>query len=250
MTVLALGGCILAGCSSTDETSSTEKDTETTVQTEESASEATEPTEETEIPDLEHHVEVLDGSVIALTDDYGEYTTIIPRVIVDGEDAYTVNQTLSDFVENEHPMIQGEYGVSGETTDYVWGVRGDIVSIVIIVDEIGTDGNRYYVFNYNTDTLQPAGNDEVIASFGMTTDEFYGKVADAYRAWWDSEVWLQSDMSLLDLSIEAISPENVTPFVLPDGGIGAAGLTYTPSQFYDAVKCFDLDTLSITYFTE
>ena len=73
--------------------------------------------------------------------------------------------------------------------------------------------------------------DEVIKACGMTTDEFYKKVADAYRAYWKSEEWLQEDMSYLDKSIGAISQDNVTPFILNNGNAGAAGLIYTDSQF-------------------
>ena len=99
------------------------------------------------------------------------------------------------------------------------------------------------------DTLQPAGNDEVIRSLGMTADEFCNKAADAYRVFWNSRPYLRNNMSDLDKSIGAISSSSVTPFIMPNGNIGAAGRIYvSDSQFPESVRCFDLDTLEAEYF--
>ena len=206
----------------------------------------------TEAPASTHRVEVADQSVTTLKDNNGgEYKMIIPKLIVDGKEADSINAALRDHINRNHPLTQDEYGVNGEETRYAWGVRGNIVSIVVIASETFTDGVGYDVFNYNAETLQPASNDEVIKSFGITADEFCSKVADAYRAFWDSRPYLQEKMSDLDKSIGAISLANVTPLITPDGNPGAAGRIYvTGSQFPESVKCFDLDTLEIESFTE
>ena len=199
-----------------------------------------------------HRVEVADQSVTTLKDNNGgEYKMIIPMLIVDGKEADSINAALRDYINKNHPLTQNEYGVNGEETKYAWGVRGDIVSIIIIASETFTDGVGYDIFNYNVDTLHAASNDEVIKAFGMTADEYCGKVADAYRAFWDGRPYLQENMSDLDRSIGAISLANASPFITPDGNLGAAGHIYmTGSQFPEIVKCFDLDTLEIESFTE
>lgn len=198
------------------------------------------------------HVEVTTQLEMMLTDDNGnEFRMIIPKLIVDGKEATAINAALKEFVEQNHPLEKTSYmngdtekwSVDGEETSYEWGVKGNIVSIVIQADETFTDGFGYDIFNYNVDTLEAASNEEVIRAFGMTVDEFNGKVADAYRAYWNSETYLQKYMADLDKSIDAI-PSNVTPFVTPDGGAGAAGLIYNSgSQFPERIKCFDLETL-------
>ena len=205
-----------------------------------------------EAPAATHRVEVTDQSVTTFKDNTGgEYKMIIPKLIVDGKEADLINAALRDHINENHPLTQDEYGVNGEETRYAWGVRGNIVSIVVIASETFTDGVGYDVFNYNADTLQAASNDEVIKSFGITADEFCSKVADAYRAFWDSRPYLQENMSDLDKSIGAISLANVTPLITPDGNPGAAGRIYvTGSQFPESVKCFDLDTLEIEHFAE
>lgn len=225
-----------------------------------SADNATAPTESpsdaaitaSEAPASTHRVEVADQSVTTLKDNNGgEYKTIIPKLIVDGKEADLINAALRDHINRNHPLTQDEYGVNGEETRYAWGVRGDIVSIIIIASETFTDGVGYDIFNYNVDTLQAASNDEVIKAFGMTADEYCGKVADAYKAFWDGRPYLQENMSDLDRSIGAISLANITPFITPDGNLGAAGRIYvTGSQFPESVKCFDLDTLEIECFAE
>ena len=205
-----------------------------------------------EAPASTHRVEVADQSVTTLKDNNGgEYKTIIPKLIVDGKEADAINAALRDHINRNHPLTQDEYGVNGEETRYAWGVRGDIVSIIIITDETFTDGVGYDIFNYNADTLQAASNDEVIKAFGMTADEYCGKVADAYKAFWDGRPYLQENMSDLDRSIGVISLANITPFITPDGNLGAAGRIYvTGSQFPESVKCFNLDTLEIECFAE
>ncbi len=207
---------------------------------------------EAEVPVSTHTAEVTDQSVTTFIDNDGsEYKTIIPKLIVDGKEADSINAALREHISKNHPLTKNEYGVNGEETRYVWGIRGDIVSIVIIASETFTDGVGYDVFNYNADTLQAAANDQVIGSFAMTADEYCNKVAEAYRALWDSRPYLQENMSDLDRSIGAISLSNVTPFIMPDGGLGAAGRIFvTGSQFPESVKCFNLYTLNVEYFTE
>ena len=260
-TILALAGCILTGCATTatptTAAASSVQATETTVQTEASSGNASDTTE---APASAHIVEVADMSVTTLTDDSGdEFKTVIPKLIVDGVEADAINSALSDYISKNHILekidyMDGDaqrYYVTGETTRYAWGVRGNIVSIVIIASETFTDGVRYEIFNYNVDTLQAAGNEEVICSLGMTTDEFNNKVADAYRAYWDSTPYLAEYTSDLDKSINAISPTTVTPFITPNGDIGAAGTIYmSQSQFPEMIRCFDLDTLTDEYFIE
>ena len=262
--ILILGGTILTGCNSTGATTAatTVATTDTSMAVTEAASSETSASsvQETEPAVTAHTVEVADQSVTSFTDDSGnEYKKIIPKLIVDGKDADSINAELSDYINLNHHLEKVEYSdgeatryyVDGETTRYAWGVSGDIVSIIIISSETFTDGVRYEVFNYNVDTLQAADNDEVIKSFGMAGDEFNNKVADAYRAWWDSETWLKEDMAALDKSIGAISSGNVTPCVLPGGDPGALGLVYMPqsSQFSEVTRCFNLNSLERVNFS-
>ena len=223
----------------------------------ETATESTgsETEESTEAVISTHKVEVTPQTVEIMQDGNYEFKTVIPYIVVDGEEAVSINAEISKHVNENHPLqvavdVEGETLYrDGEATRYAWGARGNILSVVVIASETFTDAVAYDVFNYNLDTLQAASDDEVIGSFGMTGEEFRNKVADAYRAYWNSETYLQNATDDLEKSIGAISSENVRPFVMPNGDPGAAGLIYiTESQFYDMVNCFDLDTLTREYF--
>lgn len=246
--LLAAAGSILTGCAASNQSvasaNSSERADEACSQPEESTSTAY------DAPASDHRVAVVDQSVTTLTDNSGdEYKTVIPKLIVDGKEADSINSALREHITKNHPLTKDEYGVNGETTRYAWGVRGDIVSIIIIASETFTDGVGYDIFNYNADTLQAASNDEVIRSCGMTEDEFCRKTADAYRAYWNSETWLRNAADDLEKSIGAINTTDVTPFIAPNGDIGAAGLIYlSESQFPESVRCFDLDTLKAERF--
>lgn len=253
-TLLAFAGIILTGCATLNTSATTLASSAQASAAETSGAES----ETTEAPVSTHNVEVTDQSVTTLTDDSGdEYKIIIPKLIVDGKEADAINAALSDHISKNHILEKEEYldgdtqryYVSGETTRYAWGVRGNIVSIIIIASETFTDGVRYEIFNYNVDTLQASGNEEVISTLGMTTDEFCNKVADAYRAYWDRTPYLSEYTSDLDKSVNGISLTNTTPFITPNGDIGAAGTIYmSQSQFPEMVRCFDLDTLEEEYF--
>lgn len=251
-TVMALAGSILTGCGNKPKTEPSSTNAAPSEQVTETSEDTTEETEDssgaTGAPAVTHTVEVTDQSVTTLKDDYDEYSMIIPKLVVDGVEADEINAALSDHIKAEYPMVEEDYGVSGTTTRYAWGVRGKIVSIIIIFKEIGTDYRGFEVFNYNLDTLRAADNEEVIMAFGMTPDEFGSKVADAYTAWWDGSNRPTTDKTYLDQSIDAISSTTVTPCALPNGDIGAAGTIYLSpetSQFTEKILCFDLETLEV-----
>jgi|GEM_PF-4870896 len=264
--LLALAGCDGNGGASTKSSASGEESKATVSEQASQSSEVASSSEETSSGETGSssetastseqadpaHVEVTTQLEMMLTDDNGnEFRMIIPKLIVDGKEATAINVALKEFIEQNHPLertshMNGDtekWYVDGEETSYEWGVKGNIVSIVIQADETFTDGFRYDIFNYNVDTLEAASNEEVMGAFGMTVDEFNGKVADAYRAYWNSVTYMQEYMADLDKSIDAI-PTNVTPFVTPDGGAGAAGLIYNSgSQFPERINCFELETL-------
>ncbi len=264
--LLALAGCDGNGGASTKSSTSGEESKATVSEQASQSSEVASSSEETSSSETGSssetastseqadpaHVEVTTQLEMMLTDDNGnEFRMIIPKLIVDGKEATAINAALKEFVEQNHPLEKTSYmdgdtekwSVDGEETSYEWGVKGNIVSIVIQADETFTDGFCYDIFNYNVDTLEAASNEEVMGAFGMTVDEFNGKVADAYRAYWNSVTYMQEYMADLDKSIDAI-PTNVTPFVTSDGGAGAAGLIYNSgSQFSERIKCFDLEAL-------
>jgi len=250
--VFASAGCANTGKPGTESSDTSVSETESETTASETTAESTETTGE--VP-AAHKVEVTDQSVTVLKDEAGtEYKMIVPKLIVDGKEADAINAALNEHITKNHPLKKVDYmdgdtqrwHMDGETTSYAWGTKGNIVSIVIHYSETFTDGFGYDVFNYNVDTLQPAGNEEVLKVFGLTEDELFKKLADTFRAYWDSETYLKNATNDLDKSIAAISSSTVTPFVMPDGNLGATGHIFmSDSQFFEMVRCFDLDKSEI-----
>ena len=197
----------------------------------------------TEAPALQHDVKVEDLSQTTYTDDYNNtYTSVYPKLIVDGKEATEINEALANYILKTYPMqIKTDYGYTeGYKTGYKWGVRGNVVSIVIHISSLDSDYYTNEVYNYDLDTLKAIDDSEVVKRFGMTDDDFFAKTKEILKK--------ESDGRDLDLekTLAAVNYDNITPAVTPDGNIGvAAGIYYAPdSQFGGMVStsCYDLNT--------
>jgi len=251
---------LMAGCNKTAETSQSTSDTaatsaETSAVTSSDTSETeTTPsvtgTSETNAP--EHNITVEDQVSKTLSDQYGEYTNTIPKIIIDGKEAEEINASLKSYLEKTYPMDEDkkEKVVTGYRLRYTWGVKDNIISVIMIAGFVDEEGTLYEIFNYDADTLTALSGSEVVQRLGMTDKEFFDKTADAYKQYWDTEPWLGNEYKdLLEKSISVIGYDKVTPFITPNGDTGSAGYIYIPAQISEGVHCFDLDTLKAEYFS-
>ena len=254
--LLTVGCVVLSACNISINTGKTTSLTEETPATSEATTEATAASSDTSASDTSetaavHKIEVADLSRVTLSDDYDEYVTKVPKLIVDGEEATAINMEMNNYILKNYTieMDNVEKRVMGDVVDYVWGHQGNIVSIILKISNVNEDGTRYDFFNYNVDTLERVSNDEILAAFGMDSATMKTKLADAYKAWWDSEEWLKEFKNDLQKSIDNIKDDNVTVFICPEGHISAAGTIYTSgAQIPESTKCFDLETNTVEYF--
>ena len=232
-----------AGCSKTEETSyATTMDT--TAETAASETDISDETEGTETPASQHEVVVEDQSVTTLSDEAGEYVSVIPKLIVDGQEAEAINYDLKTSLTDKYQMEKDANSgyVTGYEMRYAWGMKGNIVSIVVIAGYIGEDGADYAVFNYDVDNMTALNGDEVVERLGMSVDGFFESVANVYRTYWEKEPWLGADYNdMLERSISVIDFEHVKPFITPSGHTGFAGYIYTPTQSAEGYACFDME---------
>ena len=254
-TVLCLA-LIAAGCNGNKETPASESETSDTsaVTTEEETTEATtedtteatseETTEETEASKTEGYTYdiTVEAVTTTLSDDYGEHTRILPKLIVNGEEATEINNEISSYMD-ENYALEKPYGyLEGFETNYNWGVKDNTLSFVINANYISEDWGEHVIFNYDLDTLEPLEDSEVTSRFGLTDDELFSKTAEIYTKCFADREYID-----LDKSIEMIGYDKITPFVTPDGNIGVAGAIVTggDSQFsgLESISCFDLTTM-------
>ena len=188
---------------------------------------------------------------ITQTDKNGQYISVYPKLIVDGQEASEINESIKDYLVETYPMEPDPMGkyITGYQVRYAWGVKDNIVSIVAIASFLEEDGSVYEVFNYDIDTLEALDDDEVVSALGMTDQDFFDKTEEVYRNYWNTEPWLGSEYnSMLEQSIDAIGYDKITPIILSNGDIGVLGYLYTPTQIVEMERCFDLDTMEVANF--
>ncbi len=250
-TVLCLA-LIASGCNGNKEAPSSEsKASETSAaaseETTEETTEATteETTEETEASKAEgtsYDIKVEDVKT-TLSDDYGEYKRILPKLIVNGEEATEINNEIASYMDENFPL-DDRYGdnLDGFETNYNWGVKDNTLSFIINANYISEDYGDHVIFNYDLDTLKPIEDSEVTSRFGLTDEELFSKTAEIYTEYFSDREYID-----VEKSIEIIGYDKITPFVTPDGNTGVAGAIVAGegSQFAgsESLCCFDLTTM-------
>ena len=189
-----------------------------------------------------HQVQVEDLQKTTLSDGTSEFTSAIPKLIVDGVEATTINAELSDYVQKNYPLEQNGDYVDGYETRYSWGVKDNTVSIVIAASAVCEDYFTCEVFNYDVETLTALEDTEVAKRLGMTDDDFFNKTADILNANYNGNPDID-----LEKSIAQIDYINITPFITPDGEPGVALCFYyaVGSQFsgMESMRCFNMSTM-------
>lgn len=195
-----------------------------------------------------HQVSVVDGSRIAIMGKNSEEISKIPKLIVDGKEATQINSSLHSYIQNKYPMEKTDKNgsVEGYHVSYEWGVRGNTVSILLIIHVMNDPNDQYYhlyeAFNYDLDTLKQLEGSEVAKRFGLNDEQFFAKVADLYAHYWERQLGGDSDesKSVLKKNVKAISYENVTPFITPGGYPGAVCTITVPDRNNKQVVCFNM----------
>lgn len=197
----------------------------------------------------QHEVKIIDLDKSTYTDESNEtYTSVYPKLIVDGKEATEINERLKSYILKTYPIkVKTEYGyIEGYETSYRWGVNCNIVSINIHVSGICSDYFTNEVFNYDLDTLKPVDDSEVIKRFGMTGEEFISKTKEILKKNCEGK----QDFDL-DKTLAAANFDNISPFITPDGQLGVlTGFVFAEdSQFggMESVRGFDIMTMGRIY---
>lgn len=183
---------------------------------------------DTEVLTEEHQVNVEVETLKSIEIAGWEMTSIVPKVFVDGKEATELNASLGETLLEKYPLEEaGEY-VDGWSTELSsWGVKENVLSIVIFASDTGTDYSTYEVFNYDLDTLTDLESSEVTKRLGMTDDELFDKTTNVVTNFCEERGYN------LDKSLALINYDNLTPFVMEDGTPGVLASVVHPddSQF-------------------
>lgn len=177
----------------------------------------------------------------------------IPKIV---EDTCTkVNQKIYDdyyqAVEDTIRCVQSYrefYFLNG--VSYIYGKRGDILSIVMIASG---DSTSYRIYNVSLSTGEEVSTQELLAqAYGITMVEFKQTVRNVYEKWVEEivsgmlETTYKQYVRQYTLSDENIS--NAVPFIGPDGQLCFLGIGHFPAG--SGVQEYLYDTQRDTYLSQ
>lgn len=170
-------------------------------------------------------------------------TSVVPRITVDGKEATELNKLLLDHMQEKYPFNVDDNHNDGMSTEIEWGVKDNILSIIVHASSTSEDYFTKEALNFDLDTLKPLNSGEVTKRLGMTDEEFFGKVEDIVKEYCKLN---EKSYSAYDYEESAalINYDKVTPFIWPDGSYGVViTLVYSEqTQFYGS-ECMRISKL-------
>ncbi len=136
---------------------------------------------------------------------------------------------------------------------YIWGQKGDLVSIVVREDEYEYDWSTHSFYTVSTKTGKQVVKNDIYAAYGMTEDEFYEAVRIVLAAVMAEEAEHYKSMlsadEIQELIDKTLADENIKksePFISPDGKLSFLGGVYTPAGAGRYYHLWTLDGENIT----
>lgn len=213
---------------------------------------------ETTAPKIEIDYEnlVTDACADVAVDDYGyDYCYHIPQVNLESAAVFNrdICQTLNTIVERDlyEPLL--EYGSPDLWRMlYVWGHKGDVVSILVEAADNYTESASYYPYYLSTETGTAVSQAELLGPFNLTEQDFYDHIYANLKAHWDElrdSVGYQENTSMKEvydqMAADTLSDENVhaaIPFIQTDGRLAYIATIYVPAGGGVYQDMFDYET--------
>lgn len=153
--------------------------------------------------------------------DAGEFSNFeyhIPKINIDDVTIAQLNQEIYEDLEYDHIASDiAMYGFAEHSASYQWSVNGNILSLVTKTDDTMAAWTDYSVYNVSILNGTRITDEELIASAGISMDDYYVKVEQAlgskYWEGWDranEQFQNNSFCEMFNAQLEnTISPENV-----------------------------------------
>ncbi len=168
----------------------------------------------------------------------GEFCFHIPKIDISEEWITDINKKIYDTLYDEY--TKGVLAYDGETPaisgmEYEWGMKEDIISITVQINNSFTDKHDFFVFNVDLKNKNEITGEELLDKLGLERDEFYGKIKDYVKDLGEKE----KDKFYIDISMyekyldRSISDEvinNASVFIDKDGIVSVI------TEIFDAVK--------------
>ena len=145
---------------------------------------------------------------------YGQYCYHIPQVNLPDNRAEKFNYRVYTYLHGEimnHVFTEYvEYnGPDLISMQYSWGVKGDLLSIIVEAQTGMNDLTNYYTYTISLKTGREVSAPELYAAFGLDEAGFYSTVENTMNRYWNNMSFSVSDAFVQSCIDRTLAYENV-----------------------------------------
>lgn len=117
---------------------------------------------------------------------------------------------------------------------YTWGKKDDVISIVVCTNCLDMAYTEYYIYSVSLDTKEKISNEELVAIYDLSEQEFYELAKETLGRYWDSRNDLREDFGEEDYikyRNQTLEEENVKasiPYINVNGDLCIITKVYWP----------------------
>ncbi|MBE6981347.1 MAG: hypothetical protein E7437_03380 [Ruminococcaceae bacterium] len=176
----------------------------------------------------------------------------IPRINMPGDLASGVNEKIYQELSGSlarYPYDENGFYIMDMT--YVWGQRGDILSILVEEDFSEGDYVTYYTYHVSTVTGQEVSVEEVYNVFGITEADYYSTVKTVAENYYDRSGMLEyTPVEIVQQTFTDLNIANSKPAIGKNGELVFSLMIYTPAGSGESTMLFSADGNDMRGYTD
>lgn len=177
----------------------------------------------------------------------------IPKITINGETDIAINTKIKNELSailEEDVYKNIKEGASPLLSDmvYTWGKKDDIISIVVCTNCLEMAWTEYYVYSISSDTKEEISNEELVALYNLSEQEFYELAEETLERYWDSRSDLISAFGEEEYNTyrnQTLEEENVKasiPYINANGDLCIVTKVYWPVGGGEDLRMFNTNT--------
>lgn len=197
-------------------------------------------------------VAVIDAESSQFSSGNSTFCGHIPRILLENDLAEQINQEIYDDLA---AALEGQM----DRIAYIWGVKGDYLSVVVAKDHIDWDWTDYYVYTISVKTGKTISDGELLAAYGLERQGYEAKAYAMLEKMVDELAPILENGDDLQKEVyksvreNTLSDENIQqtiPFIGENGNLCMVAKKYSPAGagfyygIYDLTAVERLDTPS------
>ena len=166
-----------------------------------------------------------------------------PKVSISGVDTSTVNSQLKKDLKVDLQYDSDYKDWYGETVDYKYYITDNYISILAYLDDLETDFGDHKVYNISISTGEFVHGKELVAECGLTDEEFFDKVKEAFIKFGDGvNTTGKSAEECIKENLNRLSYKYIKPFISSKGHLCFEGEITCIDHMQEAYDTMLFDT--------